>query len=671
VLVGLLGVVLISALTPYNNYVLNNTGLIGSYVPVGLIAFFLILVVFINAPLFHWRPKWALGGGELTIALSMMLVGCSLPSGGLMRYLPGHLVAFFDLSSTHPQYAELMRTLHLPDWLFPHFASNDPASRGSEAVATQFYSRVPVPEGSGFITRLMAVPWRAWLVPAIAWGIFVGALLSAVVCLSALFRRQWVENERLTFPLATIYASLVESPAPGRSFNSMLRSRVFLVTFAAVFIVHGFNALNVYFPRYCPAIPLQFNLKDLATQPPLSYLSAPVLTQRLSLAVIGMMFFVQANVALSIWVFFLLSQLASAMMESHGATITEPMQVDQIFGGMVVFGCGILWVARGHLAMVGRQMVRRRSPDEPRGEYLPYWVVGWGLLVSFAVLIGWLCAAGASLIGASVLVLMIFTIYLVLAKIVAETGLLYVLIPVPLTRPWVYALSAIGQRTTLPTYFFASMFSGVLTRDLREASPVYITHAMRLTDDVPGAARPRFVGVLALSLIVGFLVAGAATLYVHYSYANTLDHQQLAPIDSWGTLDMPRGITLDSTVAYEPPHTGPIDAHNRAEHFAMGAGITLLLSVMRLRYAAWPLPPVGYLLCYTWSVQLIWASVFIGWLAKTTILRFGGGGMYRSAKPLFLGLIFGEMTAAAFWLLFSALRAAAGFDYHAIHILPY
>jgi hypothetical protein len=287
------------------------------------------------------------------------------------------------------------------------------------------------------------------------------------------------------------------------------------------------------------------------------------------------------------------------------------------------------------------------------------------------MLVGWLAAAGASIGGAIVIVSMLVTIYLVLAKIVAETGLLYVLIPVPITRPFVYALSGLGTRTSLPSYFFASMFSGVLTRDLREASPVYVTHAMKLADSTEDAVRPRFVGALALALMVGFFVAGAATLYVHYSYANTLDQQQLSPIDSWATLDMPKGITLDSTVAYQPPHTGPIDGHNRAEHFAMGAIVVAVLSVLRLRFAAWPLSPVGYLLCYTWSVQLIWASVFVGWLAKVMILRFGGGKAYRAARPLFLGLIFGEMTAAGFWLLFSAVRAAAGLDYHAIKILPY
>src|SRR5688572_2775222 len=88
VILGIIGVVFICALTPYNDYALNNTFLIGNFLPIGLLMFFVLFVAVVNAPLWKWAPRHAFGAGELAVALGMVLVSCALPSSGLMRYLP-------------------------------------------------------------------------------------------------------------------------------------------------------------------------------------------------------------------------------------------------------------------------------------------------------------------------------------------------------------------------------------------------------------------------------------------------------------------------------------------------------------------------------------------------------------------------------------------------------
>jgi hypothetical protein len=44
-------------------------------------------------------------------------------------------------------------------------------------------------------------------------------------------------------------------------------------------------------------------------------------------------------------------------------------------------------------------------------------------------------------------------------------------------------------------------------------------------------------------------------------------------------------------------------------------------------------------------------SIFLGWLFKYIILRYGGLRGYRTARPLFLGLIFGEYSIGGVWLV--------------------
>jgi hypothetical protein len=47
---------------------------------------------------------------------------------------------------------------------------------------------------------------------------------------------------------------------------------------------------------------------------------------------------------------------------------------------------------------------------------------------------------------------------------------------------------------------------------------------------------------------------------------------------------------------------------------------------------------------------MFWFSIFLGWLAKTLIMRFGGAQSYRKMTPAFLGLAFGDVAMMLFWL---------------------
>jgi hypothetical protein len=133
---------------------------------------------------------------------------------------------------------------------------------------------------------------------------------------------------------------------------------------------------------------------------------------------------------------------------------------------------------------------------------------------------------------------------------------------------------------------------------------------------------------------------------------------------------MANNIILDPSGTFVPPRTGPAEAHSRLGHFAFGATLTTALASLRLRYAWWPLHPVGFLLVYSWGIRNIWFSIFVGWLAKVVLLNFGGADLFRRARPVFVGLILGEAVAAAFWLGVALVRLQLGLDYHAVRIMP-
>ena len=76
-----------------------------------------------------------------------------------------------------------------------------------------------------------------------------------------------------------------------------------------------------------------------------------------------------------------------------------------------------------------------------------------------------------------------------------------------------------------------------------------------------------------------------------------------------------------------------------------GCVFSVILSVLRLRFAGWPFHPIGYAVGFSRrTIEWMWFSVFVGWLLKLLILRSGGLRTYRRMLPLFLGFILGEFS---------------------------
>jgi hypothetical protein len=215
------------------------------------------------------------------------------------------------------------------------------------------------------------------------------------------------------------------------------------------------------------------------------------------------------------------------------------------------------------------------------------------------------------------------------------------------------------------------MMGSIYSSDIRETPIVYTSHAFKLGDELepkgPKQAWP-FVACMIAALVVGYVTSGVAKLYTEYSYAVTLDTAGKPP-DDYGTRQNIVVNTLQRSQAYTTP-TGPRDSHNRLTHVGIGAGVSLGLILGRLWSASFPLHPVGFLLGYTWPVSKIWFSMFVGWIVRLMLTRFGGIELYRKARGVFLGLILGDAFVAAFWLIVSLVLNAMGLPYKGMFFLP-
>ena len=101
ILVGLLLVAAMCAVTPYNNYYLQNSKIAGNHLPAGSIFGILLLVFLVNVPLrkLMRRGRFAFSALELTVIWIMLIVAVGIPSMGLLQFLlpsPGCVAVLRD-----------------------------------------------------------------------------------------------------------------------------------------------------------------------------------------------------------------------------------------------------------------------------------------------------------------------------------------------------------------------------------------------------------------------------------------------------------------------------------------------------------------------------------------------------------------------------------------------
>jgi hypothetical protein len=110
--------------------------------------------------------------------------------------------------------------------------------------------------------------------------------------------------------------------------------------------------------------------------------------------------------------------------------------------------------------------------------------------------------------------------------------------------------------------------------------------------------------------------------------------------------------------------------YNQMAHVGFGAGLAGVLQALCLMTPKWPIHPLGMFLVHSWHGQQLWPNLLIGWLLKILILRYGGARLYTAGRPLFMGLIMGEVFAVVIWSLVTVVLASMGLPVEYVPILP-
>lgn len=497
-----------------------------------------------------------------------------------------------------------------------------------EAAVKQFYEGM---ESGG------SVPWDLWIPPLINWVAFFGVLCFVMICMMVILRKQWVENERLAYPLTQLPLALANDYVI-RKEVPFFRNMWTWAGFALPFILGSINALHDYY-GLVPAIQLTPDVEAFRRSLTLHFW--------FSFGTIGFAYCISSSVSFGIWAFKLLGIAMDGLARVIGWQGTERLdmyvdlgsgsayQAHQSMGAMIVLVGFGLWLARDHLRAVFRKAFRGDPKVDDADELLSYRTAVFGLLGGAVFLTVWQWMAGMPLWAAIVFLTITFIIFLALARAVCEAG-------IPVLRPAMsgsaFLISGFGAEQVGDAGLVQLAFNHSWGVDIRITMIAIIAHVLRLMHGRQGQIRR--VGIaLAIALLLSF-VAGTVTLltmayehgainlegYYFISYAQ-------APF-TWMT-------------AWMSSPAGP----NWAGWTTTGLGMGVMFGL----YAAWrslpwwPLHPLGYALMGMGPMDFYWFSFFLAWLIKVLVLKYGGAPLYRKTVPLFLGLILGQFTCSGLW----------------------
>lgn len=619
-LLGLLVVALMATIQPWNDLYYGNTYIQGNHFPIGAVFVLSLLVLLINPMIRLFRPRWALARGELLTVWCIIIVGMSVPGSALLRYFYTLLVGLPSVSGRDVLFQQSVMP-NLPAWLFP-------ATDGNAGVI------------QGFIFGAQGVvPYKAWLGPVLCWLPFLACLFAMMFFLTAIFHKQWVENERLAFPLVQLPLEMCQEPQPGHGLPRLLRTRAFWVGAAIPAIIHGINGASKAMGATKVPIPVPFltNLGEYFKDVPgLGWV--PI---NIYFSVIAVGFLLTLETTFSLWFFFVFWMVESAVSAARGSALTgyEPFTANQQLGAYVVFMLAFVWQARRHLLKVLHAAVTFRKADPGSNEMMSYPAAVWGLVLSIGGMAAWNTVASSGGLGWAVVSALLWVlVLLVLTRIIAQTGLLFVQcnFASPYSVPSNLGLTQqVGVRS-----YAVSVLQGRILWDIREVMMPNAMNSMKIASESGLRARKLLIG-MALALIIAFACASLSQLKIAYT------HGTVSWADGYATRVVPTAAARD-ILARTRPSPPPAAAMTG---LTMGVAITAALSVLRNAYFWWPLAPVGLLVAGTYPLRMMWFSIFAAWLLKWLVMRYGGGQTYRAVRNGCLGMLMADALMAGVWMI--------------------
>ena len=607
-LIGTAMAVLVNLYVFASDYIFVSSRLTFGYLPMGAMVPFAVFIMFV-VPMVRWlAPRAAFTTEELVVVFVMTLIGSVFPTLSMVGFIPSVMATPYYFASPENQWRDVLLP-HLPRWAFP---AND------GGVMEWFFQGMP--EGESF-------PWQVWVLPLFWWVMLLVGIATATFCATVILRKQWVERERLAFPLAQVPLEMIR-PGKGR-LPAFMENRLFWIGLGIPMFAMGWNVISFFQPTF-PTFPIIHGR---------SYIQIargfPNLRTNVNLFVMGFAYLTPLEVLLSVWLFHFLAIIQVGVQNRMGWTLgrgdlwsgMSPIVTWQEQGAFLVFvGLG-LWMARGHLRDVVRKAWNPACDVDDSREPISYRSAVVGLLVGMALVASWMHRLGMNWLTVFVFGLGFVAVYIGVGKIVAQCGLIYVRAPI---TPHSFVSYTLGSNMIGPAGLIAIASTFAVWCDNKPVLSTALVHTQRVGGEIRG--RPRVLtAATALACVMAFGVALFLTLSICYTKGGV----------TTGCWEI-RGGNITFFSQYVRKIRNPESADwARLAHLGIGSVVMLALSFMKYRFVWWPVHPVGFCFAGGWAISSCAFTIFFTWLIKAILLKVGGMTLYRKARPFFLGLLLG------------------------------
>jgi len=624
VIIGAALSALLNIACPYCVLIMHNAGLTSDYITAGAVMLFFILVCMLNPLLKKFFPRFALSSSELVLIYIMMIVASAIPTWGLVTNMFHILTRPFYYATPENQWENLF--LHyIPSWIAPR----------ERYVSRWFYEGSPPGKG---------IPWGPWVVPIFWWCALMINVYLVMISSMVIMRKQWVEHERLAFPIIQPALEMVRGNDEN-IINPLFRNKLMWIPFVIVFCLVSTSGINHYFPSF-PELKMRTNMY--------LFRRSTRLILYLNFAILGLTYFINLDVAASFWVFHLLNRIETGVFNITGFKLSGHNEAlcgssaatsHQGLGAMIVLVVVALWSARKHLKSVLKKAFMNDPSVDDSSEIMSYRAAVITLILSYTFVLGWYVKSGMPLLGAIAFTVGAFGIFFAITRIVAQGGVGFTcaqMIPQP------FVVYSFGSEFLGPSGLTSLSFTYAYAAEMRTSVMTSSMNGLKLADAANARGRPLFWAII-IAIISGLAGAIWITLTLNYHYGG-------ANLRVFGVPRIAFNFLVDKL---RHPVREKIIIERWTFTF-IGAAVMSLLVFMRNRFIWFPVHYVGFAIGDAWVMGWAWGCVFLGWLIKLLIIKLGGQTWYNKLKPVFIGMILGQLMCGAFWIIVDLITGEVG-----------
>lgn len=556
------------------------------------VIFYMFIIIVINKLIGSVSPKKSLTKKELALLYPILTVSASINGLDMLQLIGAVMAGPNFLATPENEWKELF-IKYMPNWLIV-----------SDKSALDQYAKG---DSSFFIIRNI----QAWLTPAILWSAFTISLVLVMLGLTLALSSRWVSEEKLSYPIIQLPLHITES--------GFLKNRVMWIGACIGLFMGTLNGLHFFFPNV-PTIGRPVDIGRYFTEKPLNAIGwLPIAIQPFA---IGLGFFMPVDLSFSCWFFYLFWKFERVITSMLGINIAGfPFINEQTTGAYVAFALVAVWVARKHIVKIFQF---KESPEKNVHSFALI-----TLLIGLAGITAFCLKAGMGIKAIIIFFAIYFLISISIGRIRAELGS-----PVHdlhFAGPDMMMVHLLGTRNIRQEDLTIISMFWYFNRAYRSHPMPCILEGIKLGERT-GVPETKVASVIIFSAVLGTLFAFLMHLQASYRHG------------AWGKL-WPAYETYNRLSSWLTAPTGGDFKYISA--YSFGTLFVVALTVFRTHFIWFPLHPVGFVVSSSWGMNPFWFSVFLSWLIKYSMLKYGGLKVYRRNIPLFLGLILGEFIADA------------------------